>query len=156
MKRLRTPVLMSLFLVAALLAPAQLQAEEVCIPINAKAKGAFTGPTTTASQITGGGILHGTTTAALTITGVISPGVVSFEGTLVITTKQGTLTLFVFDGVFDLVTGEFSSDSTVTAGTGRFAGSTGGLFFHGFTFPDGTFIDDEISGEICVQVPRKR
>ncbi len=153
MKTLRTPVLNSLFVVIGVLAPAPVLAGEVCIPIDTKATGAFTGPTTTASQITGGGILHGTTTAELEITGVIAPGVVSFDGTLVLTTKHGTLTLFFFDGVFDLLTGEFSADSVVVGGTGRFDGASGGLFFHGFTFPDGTFIDDEISGEICVIVP---
>jgi hypothetical protein len=52
-----------------------------------------------------------------------------------------------------LVTGQLSNQSVVTTGTGRFDGASGGLFFHGFSFPDGTFIDDEISGTICVQVP---
>ena len=80
-------------------------------------------------------------------------GIETFEGTLVLTTRQGTLTLFIFNGVFDLFTGEFSNDSTVVDGTGRFAGATGELFFHGFVAADGTFTDDEISGEICVEVP---
>ena len=153
MKRLRTLALMSLFFAMGVLAPVQIQAEEVCIPINTKAEGAFTGPTTTASQIIGGGILHGTTTAVVEITGVIAPGIVTFDSTLVLTTKHGTLTLVFSDGVFNLVTGEFSADSVVGGGTERFEGASGGLFFHGFSFPAGTFIDDEISGEICVIVP---
>lgn len=140
-------------IVWSVLASSWVQAGEVCIPINAKAKGMFTGPTTTASQIIGGGILHGTTTAVVEVTGVIAPGVVSFVSTLALTTKHGALTLFFADGVFNLVTGEFSADSVVVGGTGRFAGASGELFFHGFSFPDGTFIDDEISGEICVIVP---
>jgi hypothetical protein len=51
------------------------------------------------------------------------------------------------------VTGEFSNDSQVAGGTGRFAGATGGLTFHGFVAADGTFTDDEISGEICGDEP---
>lgn len=156
MKRLRTLVLMSLFLVAALLGPSQLRAKEVCIPINAKADGVFTAPLVTAGQITGGGVLHGTTTAEWTLTGPIGPST-SFEGTLEITTVDGTLTLFITNGIWNVLSGEFSYDSVVTAGTGRFDGATGGLFFHGFTFGvrigDATFVDDEISGEICLEVP---
>ena len=110
-------------------------------------------PITTSSQIIGGGILHGTTTAMLTITGPPVSNVAPFDGTLVLTTNQGTLTLEILNGMFNVATGEFSNQSVVTTGTGRFDGASGGLFFHGFTFPDGTFIDDEVSGTICVQVP---
>jgi hypothetical protein len=59
----------------------------------------------------------------------------------------------VSDGVYDTLTGEFSNDSKVTDGTSGFEGATGGLFFHGFTFADGSFIDDEIRGVICVDLP---
>ena len=128
---------------------------ETCHKINALGIGSLTGPTTTESQIIGGGIIHGTTTAELVFTGFDpNTGIATFEGTLELTTRHGTLDLFIFNGVFNLVTGEFSSDSAVTGGTGRFEGATGGLFFHGFVLADGvTFIDDEISGEICLTLP---
>jgi hypothetical protein len=130
------------------------RAEVTCHKINAKGEGAFTGPTTTESQIIGGGILHGTTTAELFITGTDpTTGALTFEGTLVLTNEHGTLTLDIFDGLYDPVTGEFSNDSVVTSGTDRFAGATGELTFHGFVFPDGAFIDDAIVGEICVDLP---
>src|SRR5262245_66441647 len=102
------------------------QAEVTGHKINATGEGAFTGPTTTESQIIGGGILHGTTTAELFITGVDpTTGALTFEGTLVLTNEHGTLTLGIFDGLYDPVTGEFSNDSVVTSGTGRCAESTG-------------------------------
>jgi hypothetical protein len=132
-----------------------VQAVETCHKINAKGKGQITSQTTigatTISQIIGGGLLHGTTEAELAFTSVDqATGVATFEGPFVLTTRHGTLTLFVFNGVFNLVTGEFSSDSIVQEGTGRFTGASGGLFLHGFTAPDGSFIDDEISGTICL------
>jgi hypothetical protein len=130
-------------------------AAETCHRINAKAVGSITGATaagfTTQSQITGGGLLHGTTTSDLNLLS-FDPvtGVITFDGTLVLTAQQGTLTLFVFDGVYDTVSGEFSSPSIVVDGTGRFAGASGDIFFHGFVLEDGvTFVDDELSGEIC-------
>jgi hypothetical protein len=122
--------------------------------INATGEGAFIGPTTTESQIIGGGILHGTTTAELIIIGTDpTTGALTYVGTLVLTSEHGTLTLSIFDGLYDPVTGEFSNDSTVASGTDEFAGATGALYFHGFVFPDGTFIDDAIVGEVYVDLP---
>ncbi len=153
MKTLRTQFL-ALAAVSGLAVVSPTRAEVTCHKINATGEGAFTGPTTTASQIIGGGILHGTTTADLTITGFdAETGVATYEGTLVLTTEHGTLTLSLVDGVYDTRTGEFSNDSPVADGTGRFAEATGGLFFHGFVAPDGTFTDDTIEGEICVDLP---
>jgi hypothetical protein len=138
----------------SLAAASPARAEVTCHQINAKGEGAFTGPTTTESQIIGGGILHGTKTAELFITGTDpTTEALIYEGTLVLTTDHGTLTLDIFDGLYDPVTGEFSNDSAVTSGTDRFAGAAGGLDFHGFVFPDGTFIDDAIVGEVCVDLP---
>jgi hypothetical protein len=133
-------------------------AVETCHQVNAKGKGQITSQTptaaTTVSQIIGGGLLHGTTQATLVFTGFDpSTGVATFEGTLVLTTEQGTLTLRVFDGVFKTQTGEFYNDSLVVNGTARFEGARGDIFFHGFVFPDGQFIDDVINGEICVDLP---
>jgi hypothetical protein len=139
---------------AGLTAAVTAQAQVTCHKINAKGEGAFTGPTTTESRIIGGGILHGTTTAEVVVTGIDpATGALAFDGTLVLTTEHGTLTLDVFDGLFDPLTGEFINDSAVADGTGKFAGASGALLFHGFANPDGTFIDDAIVGEICVDLP---
>jgi hypothetical protein len=138
----------------SLAAAGPAQAEVTRHKINAKAEGAFTGPTTTESQIIGGGILHGTTTAELIITGIDpTTGFLTFIGTLVLTNDHGTLTLAVFDGLFDQLTGEFSNDSAVIDGSDRFEAATGELFFHGFVAPDGTFTDDAIVGEVYVDLP---
>src|SRR5438128_9351253 len=143
MKTLRTRwlALAALAVSVALAGPAL--GETVCVPINAKGEGRITSQSLTEvdteSQIIGGGIIHGTTTAQLFPTGFDpATGIETFEGSLVLTTRHGTLTLFVFNGVFDTFTGEFSNDSEVVDGTGRFAGATGGLFFHGFVAADGT------------------
>ena len=158
MRKLRTTLLALAGLAVGLTVAGPAWGETVCIPINAKGEGRITSQTLTEtdteSRIKGGGIIHGTTTAQLFPTGFDpATGIETFEGSLVLTTKHGTLTLFVFNGVFDTTTGEFSNDSTVVDGTGRFDGASGGLFFHGFVAADGTFTDDEISGEICVEVP---
>jgi hypothetical protein len=157
-RKLRTTLLALASLTFAVAVAGPAWAETVCIPINAKGEGAITSQSLTevdtASQIIGGGIIHGTTTAQLFPTSFDpTTGIETFVGTLVLTTQNGTLTLFIFNGVFDTFTGEFSNDSMVVDGTGRFAGATGGLFFHGFVAADGTFTDDEISGEICLEVP---
>ncbi len=116
--------------------------------INAKGKGQLTSATTTAGKLIGGGLLHGTTTATLNITALDqTTGDATYVGVVVITTKHGTLTL-QDAGLFNLVTGVFSSHSTVASGTGRFAGATGDLYFAGIVdLASGSFID-EIKGEI--------
>ena len=158
MRKLRTTLLTLAGLVVGVVFAGPAWGETVCVPIDAKGEGRFTSQTLTEtdteSQIIGGGIIHGTTTAQLFPTGFDpATGIETFVGTLVLTTKQGTLTLLVLNGVFNTFTGEFSNDSEVVDGTDRFAGATGGLFFHGFVAADGTFTDDEISGKICVEVP---
>src|SRR5262249_21746710 len=151
MRTLRTRWLILAMTVVSLAAAMPTRAQVTCHQINAKGEGAFTGPTTTESQIIGGGILHGTTTAELVITGTDpTTGARTYVGTLVLTSEHGTLTLDIFDGLYDPVTGEFSNDSAVASGTDEFAGATGELYFHGFVFPDGTFIDDAIVGEVYV------
>jgi hypothetical protein len=159
MKRLRALLLMLVVVLAGSVANVgTAQAVETCHTINARGTGHITSQTTsgaiTVSQIIGGGLLHGTTEAHLTFTSIDpTTGIATFEGTLVLTNKHGTLTLFVFNGVFNTQTGEFQNDSVVTDGTGRFAGATGNLFFHGFVAPDGSFTDDTIRGTVCVNLP---
>ena len=158
MRKLRTTLLALASLAVGVVFAGPAWGETVCIPINARGEGRITSQTLTEtdteSRIKGGGIIHGTTTAQLFPTGFDpATGIETFEGSLVLTTKHGTLTLFVFNGVFDTTTGQFSNDSTVVDGTGRFDGASGGLFFHGVVAADGTFTDDEITGEICVEVP---
>jgi hypothetical protein len=102
----------------------------------------------TVSRLKGAGILEGTTAAELDYTG-FNEGVLSFMGTIVITTNHGTLTLDIFDGQFDLVTGEVSYSSIVADGTGRFLNATGGLFFQGIAV--GNSFTDEITGVICLE-----
>jgi len=159
MKRLGTLLLLlAVVLAGGLATVGTAQAVETCHSINAKGTGQITSQTatgaTTVSQIIGGGLLHGTTAAELTFTNVDpTTGIATFEGTLVLTNKHGTLTFFVFNGVFNTQTGEFQNDSVVTNGTGRFAGATGNLFFHGFVAADGSFTDDTIRGSVCVNLP---
>lgn len=59
----------------------------------------------------------------------IDPQTVSYVGQITVATDGDTLTLRDL-GMFE-VTGEFSSISKVTAGTGLFEGSSGTFFFHG-------------------------
>jgi hypothetical protein len=158
MKGLRSVLPMLVVLISALALVSPARAVETCHKVNAKGEGRITSQTpttaTTESQIIGGGLLHGTTQATLAFTSFDpSTGVATFDGTLVLTTEQGTLTLSVFNGVFNTQTGEFHNDSAVANGTDRFDGATGSIFFHGFVFPDGHFVDDALSGEVCVDMP---
>lgn len=139
--------LVALF-VGALLITNLARAEQTCHAINAKGKGQIHFDTDSSDgQIIGGGLLHGTTHGEFTFTG---PG--TYEGTFTITTKQGTLILHLFAGVFDTGTGKFSNQSVVIAGTGRFENAAGGLFFEGVVDPDGSYTD-RITGEIRLDRP---
>jgi hypothetical protein len=156
MKRLVGFVLSLTF--AAFAHTTAVKAVETCHAINATGSGQITSQTatgaTTISQISDGGLLQGTTSAELAFTSIdFTTFIATFEGPLVLTTKHGTLDLFTFNGIYNLATGEFSSDSIVTGGTGRFDDANGGLYFHGFVYPDGSFFDDEISGRICLTLP---
>ena len=159
MNRLRILLLTLVFILAGSVTNIDIaNAIDTCHKINAKGTGQITSQTTTGattiSRIIGGGLLHGTTEAELTFTSLDAvSGIATFEGSLVLTNKHGTLTLFVFNGVFNTQTGEFQNDSKITDGTGRFAGATGNLFFHGFVETDGSFTDDTIQGTICVNLP---
>jgi hypothetical protein len=130
-------------------------ASEVCHDIDATASGWLTGATpfgfATASQLQGGGLLQGTTTADVRLTGYDpDTGIATYGGTFVITAPTGTLTLEMHSGLFDMVHGLFSNDSFVTEGTGMFEGWTGDIYFEGYVLADGIhFEDNEVSGRIC-------
>jgi hypothetical protein len=147
------PLLLAV-IATALVMSAPAWAGVTCHKINAKGDGQINFATNSSDGvIKGGGLLHGTTHGEFAFTGFDpDTGIGTFEGTFTITTKHGTLTLFVFDGVFDMTTGEFTNDSVVIDGRGRFDDATGGLFFEGVVFPDGSYIDD-ITGEICLDLP---
>jgi hypothetical protein len=123
-----------------------------CHKINAKAVGntvsmSETGVVTEA-DIIGGGLLNGSTRANLSFTGG-SGDELFFGGTVVLTTKHGTVTYDVVSGTFNTTTLAFSADLVATQGDGRFAGATGTLHLQGVNNPDGTFTED-ISGVICL------
>jgi hypothetical protein len=124
-------------------------AVETCHKINAKGQGEINFATSSSDGVfKGGGLVHGTTHGEFEFTG---PN--TYEGTFTITTRHGTLTLHLFNGVFDATTGVFSNDSVVIDGTGRFEGATGGLFFEeGVVYPDGSYTD-HITGQICLDLP---
>ena len=107
----------------------------------------------TAGQFHGDSLLSGTTSfvadglaPAAGLPGVEAPTTLSYSGLITITTCEGTLTTRD-TGIFDTAAGLFASRDVVVGGTGRFAGATGHLFFHG----TGTSsLDSDADGEICL------
>ncbi len=150
MSSLRKIFLVTLVVLAAAGAPASASGVVSCHTINAKGIGQDLGGGQTQADILGGGLLQGTTEATLTITG-FSGTVATFEGTIVFTVNNGTLTAEL-SGTFDVATGAFSATTTSMSGTGKLAGATGALSFSGIeNLADGTFTED-ISGEICADL----
>ena len=110
----------------------------------------------TAGEITEGGLLNGTTEFTALGIGVAAgmPGIepdatLSYHGTLIVTTKYGTLEISDV-GVFDQVVGVFSELDRVVSGTGRFERANGTLFIYGDAFPDGTGFLGTIKGRLCL------
>jgi hypothetical protein len=119
-----------------------------CNPIHTTIDGHLTGPTSTAGTIHSG-LLRGTTAFSGTFTDAQG----DYVGTLVITTKHGTLTLSD-QGSLNLATGQFIDNLTVVGGTGRYAGASGELFDQGtLDLQTGAFVDAPLTGEICLQHP---
>jgi hypothetical protein len=131
-----------------LVAPA-LGDERECHNINTTGEGYLTSLTATGGTTVGvihSGLLRGTTQFSAQFTDAQG----NYVGTLVITTKHGTLTLRDV-GHLNFATGEFSDQETVLSGTGRFAGATGNLAFQGIVnLQSGRFVDNSITGEICL------
>ncbi len=118
-----------------------------CGPVHAVGVGQDLSNGNTTATITRGGVLNGTTAAHFDITGGSYP-VFKISGTIVFTTKHGTLTAKV-SGTFDVSTGEFSATGPISAGTGKFAGATGTLTFSGVeNLTTGAFTE-KISGTLC-------
>lgn len=151
MKTLKRVVLLFLLVGMSTLLPiSQTQAAVSCHQIKAKGVGQNLGGGTTVADISGGGLLQGTTVGQFDITGGSFP-VFSIAGTVVFTTNKGTLTVSL-EGTFDLSTGEFSASGPVTGATGKLSGATGSLLFEGVEdLSDGSFVED-VTGEICVDL----
>jgi hypothetical protein len=119
---------------------------DACKDIDATGIGQDLGGGNTTATIDHGGPLNGTTSGHFVISG--SPPVFTIAGTVVFTTKHGTLTATV-TGTFDVATGAFTASGPVTAGTGKLAGATGILTFAGVeNLATGAFTET-ITGTIC-------
>ena len=151
MRRIRAFFLIAVVLVSGLVASGAAQADQGCHKINTRVEGTVDFATSTVEgQVVGGGILEGTTEGSFVFTSIDpQTGTATYEGSYLITTKHGTLSLDLFDGFIDLATLTGSNNSVVTGGTGRFAGATGGLVFEGGVEADGTSTD-YLSGTICL------
>jgi len=118
-----------------------------CRPVHAAGVGQDLGGGNTTATITRGGVLNGTTTAHFDITGGSIP-MFTIAGTIVFTTKHGTLTANV-SGTFDVSTGEFAATGPISGGTGKFAGATGTLTFSGVeNLTTGAFTET-VTGTLC-------
>ena len=101
----------------------------------------------TTATISHGGRLNGTTAAHFDLTGGAFP-VFTIAGTLVFTTKHGTLDA-TLSGTLNVATGEFNASGPVSGGTGQLAGTTGNLTFHGFEDLTTGAFTETISGTLC-------
>src|SRR5262245_1652567 len=130
MKSLRMLVLLSAAVVTSGGAPATAAAHhDSCLSVDARAIGQNLGGGRATSTIFHAGILNGTTTGQLQITGG-TPPVVTLVGTGVLTTDHGTVTLSI-SGTFDQATGALEATGHIVAGTGVFDHATGALMFAG-------------------------
>jgi len=119
-----------------------------CKRVHATGVGQDLGGGNTRATISRGGRLNGTTSAHFDITGG-APPVLSIAGTIVLTTKHGTLTVNV-EGTFNVATGEFSATGPIAGGTEKLAGATGTLTFSGVQdLATGAFTET-ITGTLCL------
>jgi hypothetical protein len=109
-----------------------------------------------AGTIDGNFGLEGTTFFSVDNTGFMppeSPGITTFVGSFTITTDFGTLTLresgMSYPRRGNPDGGRVATIDEVLSGTGRFAGATGILFFHGRN-GRGLPSDVEVTGDLCV------
>jgi hypothetical protein len=150
MKSLRMLVLLSAAVVTAggaQTARAGVQ-HDSCLSVNASAIGQNLGGGRTEATIFHAGILNGTTSAQLEITGG-TPPVLTFVGTGVLTTHHGTLTVSTV-GTFNGATGAFEATGQVVHGTGVFAGATGALTFVGVEDLTSGRFTQTVTGTVCL------
>jgi hypothetical protein len=127
-------------------APSALGADPDCHQINTTISAHLTSPTSTEGSIRSG-LLRGTTSFSGTFTDAQG----DYVGTLVITTKHGTLTLSDV-GSLNPTTGQFKDNLTVVGGTGRFTGATGQLADQGtLNLQTGSFSGVPLTGMVCLQ-----
>jgi hypothetical protein len=119
-----------------------------CRAVRARGVGQDLGGGRTTATITRGGILNGTTAAMFGITGG-TPPVLTFAGTVVFTTKRGTLTIGIA-GTFNVATGAFDASGPVSGGTGRFAGASGMLRLMGVQDLSTGRFTETIRGTLCL------
>jgi hypothetical protein len=100
----------------------------------------------TVATIRHGGLLNGTTSGQFAISG--APPVFTINGTVVFTTKHGTLVATVV-GTFNVVTGAFTASGPVSGGTGKLAGTTGTLTLAGVENLSTFVFTETITGTIC-------
>jgi hypothetical protein len=136
--------------VAAATAPAAARGAVSCHNINAKGVGQDLGGGQTTAHIIGGGLLQGTTQASFVITG-FSGTVASFEGAIVFTVNNATLTAEV-SGTLDAATGEFEATTSSVSGTGKLAGASGSLSFSGVEDLSTGSFTEHVTGEICADL----
>jgi hypothetical protein len=125
-----------------------------CHTINAKGTGTITSPpgpmVTTEANINGGGLLNGTTSATFTFS---DPSTGAFGGTLVFTTKHGTLEFDIDNG--QLIEGGAQFSATAVAvegsGTGKLEGATGELQLEGVSINSSGDFTEDVSGYICFE-----
>jgi hypothetical protein len=119
-----------------------------CHKVNATGVGQDLGGGNTTATITHAGVLNGTTNAHFEITGGAAP-VFNISGTVVFTTKKGTLTASV-SGTFDVATGAFNASGPVTGGTAKLAGATGTLTLAGVEDLTTGAFTETITGNVCL------
>ena len=119
---------------------------EGCRNVHAVGLGQDVGGGNTTATITHGGVLNGTTAGHFDISG--SPPAFTITGTVVFTTKHGTLSVSLV-GSFDVTSGAFNATGPITGGTGKLAGTTGTLAFAGVeNLATGVFTET-ITGTVC-------
>jgi hypothetical protein len=160
-----------LLLAAGTVADSPVRAEpgSLCIPIRAKIASSFVDLSAcdpgallcTTGEISGGGLLNGTTRFAALGLGPgagLEPAVepdltLAYSGELEVTTESGII-VFRDVGIFDTdpaVAGFSELDRVVPElSNGRFTDASGLLFISGNATPDGLGFEGDISGEICI------
>lgn len=127
-------------------AQADSKDDQGCKDIDATGVGQDLGNGNTTATISHGGWLNGTTSGHFEIAG--APPVFAIAGTVVFTTKHGTLVANV-TGTFDVSTGAFTASGPVSDGTGKLVGATGNLTLTGVeNLATGAFTET-ITGTIC-------